>query len=268
MKKIGFLFFVFSFVAGIVCASDFDLFGGIESEGRTQYGPWLPDSSSLASPSAVNPRPGPVRATTVTAAKPADDSVVRIYMPDVEAQDDSWSCGINSGTRMLNHYGVEISYDEFRRIRRKSSGSDGGVRPSLLFTIASPVLALASTQRFRLGTQPKELVTLLNAQLSKHGKTERAAIKKDANLADIKSMLRRKKPVVALIEPAKHALHWIIIAGFNEQENVVYYYETNGANRHYQYGNDVFSKKWLDWDGHFDRLPLVGLKEGTFVYVD
>lgn len=265
MKNIHTFFSSFFIVFGLsaVLAVEPDLFYGLESASSSS------ETKSSFSAYSVHEQLFNFKAAAPSQSKtPASSTVVRINMPDVEKQDDSWSCGINSGTRMLKHYGVDISYDEFRKIRQKAGGTDGGVRPSFLFTVASPILALASTQRFRLGTQPKELVTLLNAQFQKHGKSKRAMMKTEANLSDIKAMLRKNKPLVALIEPAKHALHWIVIAGFNEKEETIYYYETNGANVHYKYSNATFKKKWLDWEGYFDRLPLVGLKEGVFVYVD
>ena len=44
----------------------------------------------------------------------------RLVLPAVKTQDDDWSCGVNSATRVLKFHGHNVNYDQMREIRKRS----------------------------------------------------------------------------------------------------------------------------------------------------
>lgn len=186
---------------------------------------------------------------------------LRLTLPRVKSQDDDWSCGINSSTRVLKYYGHNVTYDQLRTIRKKK------------FQI--PVLnrlpfARGSVPLYRFGTRPGGVRDILN--IYRRG----TRIEEETQLSRVLSILRLKKPVITLIRPNNvtrslpfgktitlPTLHWIVVSGFDEDQKKIYYYDTTGNNeRSYTY--DQFMTRW-NWDHKLFRMGL-RFKPRTIVY--
>ena len=186
---------------------------------------------------------------------------IRLKMPWVKTQDDNWSCGINSSTRVLKYHGNNVTYDQIRDIRKKK------FRIPLLNRLP---FARGSVPLYQLGTRPGGVRDLLN--IYRRGSRVETGIQ----LSRILQILRLKKPVIALIRPNDRTqklpfgktislplLHWIVISGFDEDQRKIYYYDTY-ANNERSYSYERFLQRW-NWD---HKLISVGLKfkPRTIVY--
>ncbi len=188
-------------------------------------------------------------------------TMVRLTLPQIKTQDDDWSCGVNSATRVLKYYGHDVSYDQLRTTRKKK------------FSI--PLLnrlpfANRSVPLYRFGTRPGGVQDILEKYL------KRSRVQSEVDLTRIFQILRMKKPIIVLIRPKDQVrklplgksitlprLHWIVVSGFDSSQRLIYYYDTTG-NDERTYSFDQFLARW-NWD---HKLLKTGLRfrPRTLVY--
>lgn len=191
-------------------------------------------------------------------SRPAPPKKTIYHMPKVGAQDDSWSCGINSGSKFLQYHGAKTTYNELRAIRKKDMDTDGTkVEQNKVLDALNPLSHI-----HRLGTPPRVLRGLINDQFERFNSSKRVAIYWDQDISDLKNHLKQG-PVIILIEPQAPYLHWVIVSGYDETKNEFRISETNDST--YLYGESTLKKRWLKWDGVLDWLPGLGLKEGVII---
>lgn len=189
--------------------------------------------------------------------------IVRHSIPKVGRQNDSWSCGLNSGARYLQFHGVNVSYNRMREIRRNDlyeRGQNVRLSGSILDLLGiNGGVALQEFRRF--GTPPGALRNQVNAQFSARGSSKRVRVYNNSTLNSLKAQLR-KGPVIILIEPRAGYLHWVVVSGYTSA-NRFYINETN--DKVYRYSSRKLTKRWLNWDGMLDWLPGAGLAEGVMI---
>ena len=179
-------------------------------------------------------------------------------MPKVGAQDDSWSCGINSGSKFLQYHGAKTTYNELRAIRKKDMDADGTkVKKGRFLNAINPL-----SHVHRLGTPPRILRRLINDQFERFDSNKRVNLYWDQDISDLKNHLENG-PVMILIEPRAPYLHWVVVSGYDKRKNEFRISETNDTD--YLYSEATLRKRWLKWDGVLDWLPGLGLKEGIIV---
>jgi len=168
----------------------------------------------------------------------------RIVLPAVKTQDDDWSCGINSATRVLKFHGHNVNYDQMREIRKKKFQ---------IPLVNRLPFARGSTPLYRLGTRPGGVVELLKIhRRNSYSETQ-------SSLSRIKQLLRFNRPVIALIRPSDRkinlafgkkltlpSLHWIVVSGYDQKLKRIYYYDTYANDERY-YSEDRFMERW-DWN--------------------
>ena len=185
----------------------------------------------------------------------------RLVLPAVKTQDDDWSCGVNSATRVLKFHGHNVNYDQMREIRKKK------FRIPLVNRLP---FARGSTPLYKLGTRPGGVVELLKIH-RRNSFTEA-----QSSLARIKQLLRFNRPVITLIRPSDRkinlafgkkltlpSLHWIVVSGYDEKLKRIYYYDTY-ANEERYYSEEKFMGRW-DWNHRLIKHAL-RFKPRTLVY--
>lgn len=185
----------------------------------------------------------------------------RLTLPQVQTQDDNWSCGINSATRLLKYYGHEVTYAQLREIRKQK------FQVPLVKRLP---FARQPAPLYKLGTRPGGVVELLKI----HRRNSYSQI--GVSLERIKQLIRLNQPVIALIKPANQtvqlpfgktlslpALHWIVVSGYDVGLKRIYYYDTI-ANEERFYSEDKFMERW-NWDHRLIRTALQ-FKPRTIVY--
>ncbi|MEE2924265.1 MAG: hypothetical protein VX619_05735, partial [bacterium] len=116
----------------------------------------------------------------------------RLVLPAVKIQDDDWSCGVNSATRVLKFHGHNVDYDQMREIRKKK------FRVPLINRLP---FARGSTPLYRLGTRPGGVVELLKIH------RRNSFSETQSSLARIKQLLRFNRPVITLIRPSDRKIN-------------------------------------------------------------
>lgn len=185
----------------------------------------------------------------------------RLVLPTVKLQDDNWSCGINSATRVLKYYGHQVNYDALREIRKSK------FQVPLIKRLS---FARKPTPLYKLGTRPGGVVELLKI----HRRNSYSQI--GTTLERIKQLIRLNRPVIALIKPANQtvklpfgksvslpALHWIVVSGYDDNLKRIYYYDTI-ANEERYYSETKFMERW-NWNHKLIKHALQ-FKPRTIVY--
>ena len=162
----------------------------------------------------------------------------RLVLPPVKTQDDDWSCGVNSATRVLKFHGHNVNYDQMRQIRKKK------FRIPLVNRLP---FARGSTPLYKLGTRPGGVVELLKIHRRNSFSESQSSLKR------LKQLLRFNRPVITLIRPSDRkinlpfgkkltlpSLHWIVVSGYDEKLKRIYYYDTY-ANEERYYSEEKFS---------------------------
>ncbi len=185
----------------------------------------------------------------------------RLVLPAVKTQDDDWSCGVNSATRVLKFHGHNVNYDQMREIRKKK------FRIPLVNRLP---FARGSTPLYKLGTRPGGIVELLKIH------RRNSFSESQSSLNRIKQLLRFNRPVITLIRPSDRkinlpfgkkltlpSLHWIVVSGYDEKLKRIYYYDTY-ANEERYYSEERFMERW-DWNHRLIKHAL-RFKPRTLVY--
>ncbi len=158
---------------------------------------------------------------------------VTIAMDNDQTQTDNFSCGPNSGSRLLRSYGIDASYATLRRKVKAES---------LLF-------------KCHLGTRPSVLLKVLRKFKSDLG------MDTNASLVNVLDFLRSGKPVIALIASRNRTLHYVALNGFDLDSGTIRYVDTNGGRGSYTFAE--FEHRWK-WENYFHgivgRLERIGLK--------
>lgn len=194
-------------------------------------------------------------------------SSVRLTMPAVDKQDDSWSCGINSSARVLKYYGHDVSYKGLREKRKAPFQASGPVEKVLN---ATPIIKKIPHEIpiYKLGTKPTDVRNILRQY------RRNVWVRKHTSLSLIKAVLQSNRPVITLIRPSKKTfeagpieiqlptLHWIVVSGYDRDKALIYYYDTY-ANDERSMTEKVFLEKW-DWD--IPGMGALGVHSRTVVY--
>jgi Ca2+-binding RTX toxin-like protein len=179
---------------------------------------------------------------------------VEITVPGGFAQNNAWSCGPNSAARLLQSYGLNVSYATL-----KMDAQDSNI-----------------ISDFGLGTPPKDLQKIM--QKYRPG-TQRAS---GAEFQDVLDRLGEGRPVIALIgwgqvflpdplfpliwNSAPEKMHYICLTGFDLASDTLYYTDTNGEAK--SMGFNEFQQKW-NWPadgGTYLLMQAMSLKKQTMIW--
>jgi Peptidase_C39 like family/RTX calcium-binding nonapeptide repeat (4 copies) len=168
---------------------------------------------------------------------------VTIALDTNQPQTDGFSCGPNSGSRLLRSYGIDASYDALRhKVKAKS----------LLF-------------KLHLGTRPSVLLNVLRKFKSDLG------METKASLENVLDFLRSGKPVIALVAPTARRLHYVVLNGFDQDSGTIQYVDTNGVKGSWTFAQ--FEHRW-QWTNYFKGIrgramrlavKLAGVETRTFL---
>jgi len=178
---------------------------------------------------------------------------LKITLPDVGEQNDSWSCAPNSAARVLKFYGYRVSY---------------GVMKSHI-KYAQNIPGFES-----FGATPSEL---RNA-MQKYANDVR--LKREASFDNLIGLVSRGIPVITLVrlgsfKPAGFLsgtwpqLHWYVVSGYNTQKGEVYITDTNNNHRWISY--DEFRSQWSWGVGRGAARSILnsnGVKTRAMVWID
>jgi Ca2+-binding RTX toxin-like protein len=172
---------------------------------------------------------------------------VKITVPGGSPQDDSWSCGPNSASRLLRSYGFNVSYSQMRSLVSENN----------------------LVSHFGLGTTPPDLESVMDDFRS----TSRES---GADFSKVTNLLGQGKPVIALIGAganeiplvgtAPEMLHYICLTGFDMNEQKVFYTDTDGEQ--YSMSFEGFQDMW-NWPGDgapYAGLEVLGVKKKTILW--
>jgi uncharacterized protein YvpB len=193
-----------------------------------------------------------------------------LTLPRTGNQDDSWSCGPNSAARVLAFYGNQVDYGTVRSVAQR----DHGIIPTKVCIGSGILKTCANTSSFKTGLEPSEIRDVMNRW--EGGNTKYVS---GANLDQLKSLLSQGKPVLVLrrvgsFKPGKvfgtwPEMHWVAVHGFNDQEQKIYYTDTDGGT--YQKPYSEFLSEW-DWrigDGlASETFYQKDIRPKTMIWVD
>jgi hypothetical protein len=177
---------------------------------------------------------------------------VEIEVPGGSPQTDNWSCGPNSGSRLLRSYGYDVSYSKLR-----ADAQDSNI-----------------ISQFGLGTPPPSLRTIMK---NYKGNTQ---LKSGASFNELLARLGEGRPVVALIgwgeifvpvppaplDLAPEKLHYICLTGFDLADQKLFYTDTNGEEKTMSFA--TFQDRW-DWPAGamtYAYLSAMGVKRNTMIW--
>jgi hypothetical protein len=168
---------------------------------------------------------------------------VTIAVDGTQPQTDGFSCGPNSGSRLLRSYGFDVSYNTLRRKVRAES---------FLF-------------RMHLGTRPIVLNKVMRGFKSDF------SLHTEATLDAVLDRLGSGNPVIPLIAPSKRNLHYVVLNGFDLDNQTLQFVGTNGFTKTVSFAE--FNHQW-NWTnlftgivGRLERVVLkaAGLRNRTFL---
>jgi Ca2+-binding RTX toxin-like protein len=183
---------------------------------------------------------------------------VQIAVDTQQHQNDSWSCGPNSASRLLRSYGINANYE----------------------TLRSQVQQLSQTADYGMGTPSPELLELMNQY-------KPSQMQQGANFQTVLNVLAQGRPMVALIgwgeitvpvvvpvagipivtiATAPEMLHYICLTGFDATTQRILYTDTNGEQKSMSYGD--FQAQW-NWPGDgaiYETLKSLGIKKRTILW--
>lgn len=177
---------------------------------------------------------------------------VEITLGQVNPQNDSWSCGANSGARVLRSYGYNVTYEQLRQ------------RVTQVWPGANDLL-----QQTRVGPPPAFLAKAM--QQWKKNTTSQT----QTNFNALLQILGGGKPIVALIQPGLQyvdpthvipLLHYVALRGFDLASQELYYTDTNGAEATMSFA--AFKEQW-DWSVNVatkTALAAAGVWARSFVF--
>jgi Ca2+-binding RTX toxin-like protein len=179
---------------------------------------------------------------------------VEITVPDGSPQTDGWSCGPNSGSRLLRSYGFNVSYEQLRTDAQHSN-------------IISD---------FGLGTPPPDLRDIIKKYKSN------THLQSGADFQSILDRLGEGRPVIALIgwgtiylpspipffvDSVPEKMHYICLTGFDMASDTLFYMDTNGESKTMSFTE--FQDKW-DWPAagaYYEWiLKPIGIQKQTMIW--
>jgi Ca2+-binding RTX toxin-like protein len=179
---------------------------------------------------------------------------VEITVPGGSPQTDNWSCGPNSGSRLLRSYGINVSYSQLRADAQDES-------------IISD---------FGLGTTPPTLRDILKKYKSN------IHLKSGADFSDVLARLGEGRPVLALIgwdpisvpdpafplvwDIAPSKLHYICLTGFDQSTDTLLYTDTNGEAKSMGFADFQDKWNWQATGGVYAGMSLLGIKKQTMIW--
>ena len=192
-----------------------------------------------------HPNTTPQPTAAAAAARPGSIFIPIAGADKVAPQNDSWSCGPNCAARFLQYYGVPITYEQARYLATKVNNAP-----------------LEHPGQFGLGANPQALVNLI------HEFKPLVQLKTEQSLDQLLDVLGQGKPVIALVQPDPNsaALHYVVVQGYNQKTQQIYYKDTDGITYTTSYYG--FLKMW-NWDvGFFLNGPyaVAGLLPRTMIY--
>lgn len=181
---------------------------------------------------------------------------VEIAVDTGQPQNDLWSCGPNSGSRLLRAYGLNVSYAQLKQDAQNE-------------TIIS---------QYDLGTPPPALKSIMQKY---RPSTQLAS---GASIQTLLGLLGQGRPVVALIgwdpitvpfplptnpfntETAPTKLHYILLTGFDQSTGALFAVDTDGSKA--TYSAQQFTNLW-NWPATgplYDALAGLGVKKQTMIW--
>jgi Peptidase_C39 like family len=188
-----------------------------------------------------------------------------LFLDGDQPQDDGNSCGPNSAARVLRYYGYHVSYDDLKRRFHKTDPILNGIGLGLP---GANLAALMKQQGYQATADQATVERVLN--LVAVGKPVVAMVRVGTiNLGKLGLVGQLVGNVGALINQASTlpALHWIAVEGFDRDQGLVYYTDTNGE--HNQLSLEDFERAF-NWECPGDMtktmLDLAGVTPGSIVY--
>lgn len=183
---------------------------------------------------------------------------VEITVPGGSPQNDSWSCGPNSASRLLRSYGINVSYA----------------------TLKSQAQNACLLSQYGLGTPPPNLRDVMKAHKAD------VHLASGAAFSSVLARLGEGRPVIALLgwgevdipvppdapwdfdffDTAPDTLHYVCLTGFDAPTQTLFYTDTDGNAKSLSYG--AFQQKW-DWPGDglsLAALEAIGVKKRTLIW--
>lgn len=202
--------------------------------------------------------------------KPQPKYEARIELPDMdEFQETDVDCGPHSAARVLRWLGYDQGGDIYGTLQRtRTSGLDG--------------IPFAT----QMGTTPQYLAELIGIMTGERGKVH---IERGAYFSKLKEILMSGKPVIALVrigtagndswyKPTYPLLHWIVVTGFNDNTQQVFYTNTTSNNSYYvpyssflasTAGASDYTWTWrVGRGGPAAALEGSGATTSTFLWID
>lgn len=180
---------------------------------------------------------------------------ITIDVPHDQPQDDSWSCGPNSGSRLLRAYGINVTYDGMRSQAEENS----------------------LVSKFHLGTLPVDLRYMIS-----HARPL-TTLETESSQSRVLNLLRSGKPVIALVATDKVSItalgvtighyglmHYVVLNGFDQASQTIRYVDTDGVSKTWTYSEFDYHWRWFD---HFTGtgevlqagLYTLGLRKRTLI---
>ena len=153
-----------------------------------------------------------------------------ISLPLVEPQDDSFTCGTNSATRLLKHLNIDVTYQELKK-----------VAPQTLEVLLKPL------NSFDIGVGPTPIP--LTGFMNEQGDQCLFEYHSNLTLDDILARLCENLPTIPLIVPSLEqtdnfipALHYIVLTGYDVMNKRLFYVDTNSQT--YSIPYEYFLRIW------------------------
>jgi LGFP repeat-containing protein/peptidase C39-like protein len=193
----------------------------------------------------------------------ADDGVAREIVridgiPGGSPQNDNWSCGPNSGARLLQYYGYNVSYDYLRSLTQ----ADGDL-----------------ISHFGMGTRPGTLRDIIGHFYPAVQMEARVSLNyAGGGLQHVLDLLASGKPVIALVNVGvtvhdsiagvyPSALHYVVLNGYNRVNQTISYMDTDGNQKSWS-----FTEFYGRWNWQSSGLAgatldvVVNTHERTIIY--
>jgi uncharacterized protein YvpB len=182
---------------------------------------------------------------------------VKITVPGGSPQNDGWSCGPNSASRLLRSYQIfSATYSALKSDAQQA-------------TIIS---------QYGLGTPPPVLRDIMKKYKAN---TQLAS---GASFQSVLDRLGEGRPVVALLgwgevevpvpypwnplntEIAPETLHYVCLTGFDLSSGTIFYTDTNGVAKSMSFSSFLDKWSWPATGVIYDGLAALGVKKRTMLW--
>ena len=215
---------------------------------------------------AINPLSQPVPSPQIDRG----NGYVSIQLPNTGSQDDKWSCGSNSAARVLAFYGHGVNYSQVRAVAER----DHGIIPPKVCLGSGILKTCATFGSFKTGLEPNEVRAVMKRWEGGNVKLETGT-----DLGKLKNLLNEGKPVLVLLRVGSFKpgeifgtwpeMHWVVADGFNDQQQLIYYTDTDGGRYHLPYSDFLGKWDWRIGKGLASEIfHQKGVRAKTMVWVD